>query len=140
MKIAIRYFTRTGNTKKLAEAIAKEVNVEALPVSEPITEDIDALFLASSVYGAGVANEVKSFLGDINVKVGEIVNVSSAAIIESTYAQIKKLAEMNNLKVSNHEYHCRGKFTLMHRGRPNIEDLDGAAKFAKSYIDHRTIQ
>ena len=34
MKYAVRYYTKTGNTKKLADAIAKELGVESLPVSE----------------------------------------------------------------------------------------------------------
>ncbi|PAB57130.1 flavodoxin family protein [Anaeromicrobium sediminis] len=134
MKTAVRYFTRTGNTKKLAEVIAREASVEALPVTEPLTEDVDTLFLASSVYGAGVAGEVKTFLANIGVQVGEIVNISSAAIIESTYAQVKKIAEKNGLKMSTDEYHCRGQFTLMHKGRPNAEDLQEAAAFAKRYL------
>lgn len=44
MKIEVRYFSRGGNTKKLAEAIAKAVGAEAKTVSEPLTEDVDILF------------------------------------------------------------------------------------------------
>ena len=40
MKIAVRYYTKTGNTKRLAEALAKELGVKALPVTEPITEPV----------------------------------------------------------------------------------------------------
>ena len=36
MKIAVRYYTKTGNTKKLAEAIGKAVGAEALPISTPV--------------------------------------------------------------------------------------------------------
>ena len=32
MKYAVRYYTKTGNTKRLAEAMAKELGVEALPL------------------------------------------------------------------------------------------------------------
>ena len=45
MKYAVRYYTKTGNTKRLAEAIAKELGVEALPVSETVNEKVDILFL-----------------------------------------------------------------------------------------------
>ncbi len=38
MKIEVRYFTRSGNTKKLAEAIAKAVGVEAKTVNEPLSK------------------------------------------------------------------------------------------------------
>ena len=50
MTFAVRYYTKTGNTKRLAEAVAKELGVEALPISEPVTEPVDALFLGNS-YG-----------------------------------------------------------------------------------------
>ena len=50
MKIAVRYYTRSGNTQKLAEAVAAAVGVEALPVSEPLTEPVDVLFLGCSYY------------------------------------------------------------------------------------------
>ena len=32
MSFAVRYYTKTGNTKRLADAIAKELGVEALPI------------------------------------------------------------------------------------------------------------
>ena len=50
MKCAVRYYTKTGNTKRLAEAIANVVGVDALPISEPITEQVDILFLGNSYY------------------------------------------------------------------------------------------
>ena len=45
MKIAVRYYTKTGNTKKLAMAIAEAVGVEAKPISVPVDEPVDILFL-----------------------------------------------------------------------------------------------
>ena len=40
MSFAVRYYTKTGNTKRLAEAVARELGVEALPISEPVTEPV----------------------------------------------------------------------------------------------------
>ena len=40
MKIAVRYYTKTGNTKKLAEAVANAIGEKALPISSPITEPV----------------------------------------------------------------------------------------------------
>ena len=37
MKVEVRYYTKTGNTEKIAQAIAKEDGVEARTLSEPIT-------------------------------------------------------------------------------------------------------
>ncbi len=53
-KIEVRYFSKTGNTAKLAEAIAKTLGIKAKTVDTPLEGDVDILFLGSSVYGAGV--------------------------------------------------------------------------------------
>lgn len=134
MKIAIRYYTKTGNTKKMAEALSETVGVEALTVDNPLTEDVDILFLGSAVYAAGVDAKVKEFIENINVNVGKIVNFSSAALIESTYKQVKKIAENNNITMAEEEFHCRGAFKLVHRGRPNDEDLRNLQEFGKSIV------
>ena len=134
MKIEIRYYTKTGNTKKLAEAIGSAINVEPKTVDEPLTEDVDILFLGSAVYGAGISGEIKKFIANIDVNVGEVVNFSSAALIESTYKQVKSEVEAKGLKMSEDEFHCRGAFKFVHRGHPNEEDLKNAQEFAKRII------
>lgn len=65
---------------------------------------------------------------------GEVVNFSSAALIESTYSQVKKEVEAKGIKMSENEFHCRGAFKFVHRGRPNEEDLKNAQEFAKGII------
>ena len=134
MKIAIRYYTKTGNTKKLAEAIGSAINVEAKTVDEPLSEDVDILFLGSAVYAAGIDSKIKDFIANISVNVGEVVNFSSAALIESTYKQVKKEFEAKGLKLSEDEFPCRGAFKLIHRGRPNDDDLRDVQEFAKRII------
>lgn len=135
MKIAIRYYTKTGNTKKLAEAIASAVNVEAKTVDEPLTEDVDILFLGSAVYAAGIDQKIKDFIKSINVNVGEVVNFSSAALIESTYKQVKKEVEAKGLKMSEDEFHCRGAFKFIHRGKTDDNDLKNVQEFAKRIVN-----
>lgn len=134
MKVAIRYYTKTGNTKKMAEALGDAIGVEALTVDSPLTEDVDILFLGSAVYAAGVDSKIKEFIKNINVNVGKIVNFSSAALIESTYKQVKKIAEENNITMASEEFHCRGAFKFVHRGHPNDEDIKNLINFAKSII------
>ena len=134
MNIAIRYYTKTGNTKKLAEALSEAVGVEALTIDSPLTEDVVILFLGSAVYAAGVDSEIKKFIESINVNVGKIVNFSSAALIESTYKQVKKIAEDNNITMAEEEFHCRGAFKFVHRGHPNDEDVNNLVEFAKKIV------
>ena len=135
MKIAIRYYTKTGNTKKLAEAISDAINVESMTIDTPLSEDVDILFLGSAVYAAGIDKKIKEFIKNINVNVGCIVNFSSAALIESTYSQVKKEVEAKGIKMSDDEFHCRGAFKFVHRGRPNDEDIKNIKEFAKRIIN-----
>ncbi len=131
MKVAIRYFTRGGNTKKLADAISEAVGVEAKTTAEPLSEDVDILFLGSSVYAYGVDDQVRQFIEGINVKVGKVVNFSTAALIKSTYKQVSKLLEKKGIPLEKEEFACKGSFAMMHKGRPNADDCRAAAAFAK---------
>jgi flavodoxin len=135
MKIAIRYYSKTGNTKKLAEEIGAALKIPAEDVSQPLTEDVDVLFLGSAVYAAGVDSEVKTFIQNINVKVGKVVNISTAALLPSTYKQVKKLVEQKGLMMAKEEFHCRGAFQMMHKNRPNAEDLKAVVAFAKNVVE-----
>ena len=85
MRFAVRYYTKTGNTKRLAEAVAKAVGVEALPLSSPIEEPVDILFLGNSYYAFSIDPEVRKFIQLLPAdKVGRIVNFGSAAMLNST--------------------------------------------------------
>ena len=61
MTYAVRYYTKTGNTKKLADALAGELGVEARPISDPVTEPVDLLFLGNSYYAFNIDPEVRDF-------------------------------------------------------------------------------
>jgi flavodoxin len=135
MKVEVRYYTKTGNTKKIAEAIANEVGVKAKSVNEPIVEDIDILFLGSSVYAAGVDTQVKKFISSLDGKVKKVVAFSTAAVLPSTYAQIKKLVSAQGIQVADEEFHCRGEFKIMHKGKPNNDDIVNAKKFARKILE-----
>ena len=94
MKAAVRYYTKTGNTKRLAEAVANAVGAEALPLESPIEEAVDVLFLGNSYYAFNIDPEVRAFLRKLDKeKVGRIVNFGSAALLNSTYSKVKAEAD-----------------------------------------------
>jgi len=132
MQCEVRYFTRSGNTKKLADAIGSAVNAPAKPIEEPIKEPVDLLFLGGSVYGAGIDNSLKAFIATLKSdQVKKVAVFSTAAILTSAYPEMKKCLDAQGIPVEKREFHCRGKFAMLHRGRPNQQDLTDAMTFAK---------
>lgn len=135
MKIAVRYYTKTGNTKRLAEAIAKAVGVEALPVTAPVAESVDILFLGNSYYAFTIDPEVRRFIESLDKeKVGKIVNFGSAAMMNSTWKKVKAVADKVGISMDEREFHCKGEFKGLHKGKPDESDLDAAATFAKMIV------
>ncbi|MFA7107560.1 MAG: flavodoxin domain-containing protein [Sphaerochaetaceae bacterium] len=134
MKIAIRYYSKLGHIKKLAEAIASVAGVEAKSIEEPLEEDVDILFFGSSIYAAGIAGPVKDFINNIDKKIGKIVNFSTAGLLESTYKSVKKVADAKGLKMADEEFHCKGQFTALNYGHPNNEDIENVKSFTKKVL------
>ena len=135
MKIAVRYYTKTGNTKRLAEAVAKAVGTEAQPVSVPVTEPVDILFLGNSYYAFSIDPEVRSFIRGLDKsKIGRIVNFGSAAMLNSTYKKVKAEADKAGIPMDEREFHCKGEFKGVHKGKPDESDLKAAAEFAKKIV------
>jgi len=134
MQIAVRYFSKTGNTKKLADAIGKVAGVKAETVEVKIDEDVDILFLGSSVYAAGIDPKIKEFIAELSPKVKKVVNFSTAAILKSTYGQVSKLLVEREIQVDEREYHCRGSFSLLHKGHPDAKDISNIEKFTKEIL------
>ncbi len=135
MKIAVRYYTKTGNTKRLAEAVAEAVSAEARPISDPVDEPVDILFLGNSYYAFTIDPEVRSFIRSLDKnKVKKIVNFGSAAMMNSTWKKVKAEADKAGIPMDEREFHCKGQFKGVHKGRPNEEDLKAAAEFARGIL------
>jgi len=135
MKVAVRYYTKTGNTKRLAEAVAKALGVEALPISAPVEERVDLLFLGNSYYAFSIDPEVRDFIRRLDKdKVGKIVNFGSAAMLNSTWKKVKAEADKAGIPMEEREFHCKGEFKGLHKGKPDADDLEAAAAFAREIV------
>ena len=135
MSTAVRYYSKGGNTKKLAEAIASVAGCEALRIDTPITEETDVLFLGASVYAYGIAEEMRRFISDMDVsKVKKVVVFSTSALAQRAFPEIEKALKDTGVNVEERNFYCRGSFLMMHKGRPNEKDLEDAKKFAKEIL------
>ena len=137
MNIAIRYFTRSkkGNTEKIAKFVSSKINVEALDVTHPLNEEVDRLFLVNAMYAADIDKEVKQFLQDNASKIKCLININSSASGASTLKAVKKVADKNNIPVSDKEFHTVASWIFLNKGRPNEEDFARLEAFLKEVVN-----
>lgn len=134
MNIAVRFYTRSGNTQKLASAVAKAVSSEAADINSPLTEKADVLFLGCSYYAFDVDQDVKDFIIMNKDNIGKIVCFGTSAMMKSMKRPVKKVADSVGVTVADEEFHCRGQFGKLYKGRPNTKDLESISDFTKKII------
>ena len=137
MTLAIRYFTKSkkGNTKKLADCISAALGVEALDVTNDLSEKVDRLFLVNAMYAANIDPEVKDFLARNKDRIGEVVNLNTSASGKSTWELVRKVADPLGVKLSEKEFHCAASWIFINKGLPTDEDYARAAAFVKSLAE-----
>ena len=131
MNISVRYYTRSGNTRKLAEAIAAAVGAEAADLQSDLTEKADLLFLGSSLYAGSFDPAVADFLTRNGKNIGKLVCFGSSASGRSTFEKVRKFASEQGISLAEAHFDCPGHFLFLHQDRPNDRDLAEAAAFAE---------
>ena len=134
MNIEVRYYTKSGNTAKLAEAIAEAVQVKAQTIAQPLTEKAALLFLGCSYYAFDMDPEVKAFIAQNKDKIGRIALFGTSAMMKSMRKPMQRVIKGTDIELAEEEFHCRGQFHAAHKGRPNADDLKTAADFAAKHI------
>lgn len=139
MKVEVAYYSKTGNTKKLADFIASTAGVSAHNIKDQNGEvEADILFLGASVYWAGIDGKVKKYIESLDSnKVKEVVIFSTSALAQRAYADLEKRLSNKGIKVAPENFYCRGEFRHMHKGRPNNDDLKEVTEFAQNILDTR---
>ena len=132
MSLAVRYYTKSGNTKKLADAIAETLGVKAETIDNLLPEKVDTLLLGCSYYAFDMDPQVKEFLRNNKNNIGKVVCFGTSAMMKSMKKPMKKLTDEIGVELADEEFHCRGSFGPANKGRPNEDDLKAAREFAAS--------
>lgn len=113
MSIAIRYYSRSGNTKAVAEAIADAAGVSAVPTDSAdaaIREPVDVLFIGGALYAYGLDSHLKDYLKTL--KKGDAkkaVVFSTSWISRHSIDLIRKGLEEAGIPVENEAFYVKGK-------------------------------
>lgn len=105
MKYAVRYASRGGNTRAVADEIAKKIDVKAERISEPLEEEVDVLFLGAGVWFASVTKDMKEYLAALDSgKIKQIVVFSTSGHLESAIKKITAAAKDKGIKVNEESF------------------------------------
>lgn len=130
----VRYYSRTGHTKQIAEAMAEVLGCEAVPTAERVRGYTDTLFLGGAVYGGKIDDSLTGFIKRLNHRnVGKIILFGDSALTDPC-KKIRKLLEAKGFPAETECFCCKGSFKLLHRGHPDETDLKNAADFARKWM------
>ena len=100
MRYAVRYQSRGGNTKAVAEAIAEALNAKAEPVGSPLGEPVDVLFVGGGVYAWTIDRALVEFLTSLEPDIVKSVAVFSTGGMMSGVGKIASIAKARGIAVN----------------------------------------
>ena len=138
------YFSRGGNTQRVAATIAGELGVRPLHVRwvKALPQDAE-IFLGSGLYFMRPARMVRDFIGnnDFTGKRVALFGTSTSGLDIETW-WMRWLLKKKGAIIAG-QFHCAGKFVLrfgkrrfcLRAERPSDRDIEKARLFARSVRD-----
>lgn len=130
MKAAVRYYSRSGNTKAVAESMAKAVGVQAISVDAQhpaMPGPVDVLFIGGAVYAYGIDKKLEKYIQTLSSRqVKKAVVFSTSWVSKHGIDLIKKALKEKGIPVEEQFFYVRGK--------PSDANLKDASAFASRYF------
>lgn len=130
MNIAVRYYSRSGNTKAIAEAIAEAASVNAVSVDgadAPIDGKADILFIGGALYAYGLDGHLKEYLSTVTKEsVGKAVVFSTSWLSKHALDLIKDALKEKGIPVEEDTFYVKSKEVQ--------NQISEAKAFAKRFI------
>ena len=129
MNAAVRYYSRSGNTRAVAEAIAAAVGARAVSVDAAdakITEPVDVLFIGGALYAYGLDSHLKDYLKTLKKEdAAKAVVFSTSWISKHSIDLIKKGLAEAGIPVEEKAFYVKN--------RPGEAQLKEAEVFAAGF-------
>lgn len=131
MKYAVRYLSKLGHTKDIAEAMSEAIGVNAISIlDEPkLNEHVDILFLGGAPYANIMDSKLREYAKNIESNmVNEIILFTTSNWSRRTVHALKKIFKNSNIKVRD-EYFYAHMLNIKNR-------IPNAKEFASKMIDN----
>ncbi len=131
MKIKVRYYSRSGNTKALAEAIARGANVKAIAIDDdnaPINEKTDILFIGGALYAYGLDNKIKKYISELDAN-----NIKKAIVFSTSWIS-KHSIDLLKKELSKKKIYVCEEY-IYYKNKPNDNELKEAEKNVEKLLE-----
>lgn len=140
MKFAVRYQSHGGNTRAVAEIIAAVLGVEAKPVSVPLEEPAQILFLGGGVYAWHADRALSAFMRRLEPGAAErVVAFSTTGSLDRTNAAILEAMEKKGIPAESGlclKLGLQGNAIVGRKGgRLTGEQTAAVETFARAYLE-----
>lgn len=130
-KIGVAYFSKTGHSTKIANAVAEAKGLKAVSVTEQAATDAELIYLVSGIYAGQCAPELLKFVEALDAaKTKQVALITSCASMKQGQDAVRKALEEKGIKVVD-EHLVPGGFLVLKMGHPNKADIADAVEFSK---------
>ncbi|MDD5799511.1 MAG: flavodoxin domain-containing protein [Coriobacteriales bacterium] len=130
MHAAVRYFSRSGNTKLVADAIADAAHTQAVSADAPdatLSEHVDVLFIGGALYAYGLDKHLRDYVRSLDAsQVGKAVVFSSAWLSRHALDILRNELGARGIQVEERDFFVKNK--------ANADQLEQARQFARSFL------
>ena len=109
MKVAIRYYSKLGHTRDIANAMGEELGISALSiVDEPnLNEEVDILFLGGAPYANVMDQKLRTYAKGLRKElVKRVVLFTTSNWSRRTVRSLKKILTNNGIQVDEEYFYA----------------------------------
>ena len=109
MKVAIRYYSKLGHTRDIANAMGEELGINAISiVDEPnINAEVDILFLGGAPYANVMDEKLRAYAKGLNKKlVKRVVLFTTSNWSRRTVRSLKKILTSKEIEVDEEYFYA----------------------------------
>ena len=110
MEIGVRYLSKFGHTKDIAESIAEELNVNAISIIDEnkLDKKYDILFLGGAPYANVMDKSLREYANDLTKEdVNLVVLFTTSNFSKRTVNSLKKILTGKGIKVSDEYFYAQ---------------------------------
>src|SRR5665647_3840136 len=146
MKVIVVYSSKSGNTKKIADEIASELNCGLFKLTSGDSipnidlDNYDLIFIGTGIHFGNPNEDIVGYFKMADLKKPKAIALfitwgGAGKTIQDVCVKLKALLESRGQRVFDDHFVCFGGWNFLRRGHPNDQDAKAARKWARKIVN-----